>query len=434
MSSRGARGSVEALPSGSFRVRVSTASGERTSHTYATKEEAERMRHALVAVLGESKPEPIGGVTFGAFLSKLLDRRELARIVSVESERSIKRNYLDASDIATRPIASITTPDLGRVLERGARQRIKRPHPRAGNLPSRNMLKHIRALLSITFTAAVRAGLLQVNPCSALALPTAHQEIEPWTYLKPDEQRRLLECEAIPEGERLIVKVALGTGIRQSEQWKLKLDDVVIGDEPHILIRRPKNKRTRKVPLFGLALDAMRRWLEVLSTYSRVNPFGLVFPTATGCRRQARKPPRGWRDHLAAAGLVDPKGRHDGRPVRWHDLRHTCASSLVASWWGERWPIYEVSKLLGHSSVKVTERYAHLAESVLDERAARTHGRFRAHDFPKSGLTSGSPSTNSATSNLRVGGSNPSGRAAGDHGEPGGWAATASLSSLGTSS
>ena len=51
------------------------------------------------------------------------------------------------------------------------------------------------------------------------------------------------------------------------------------------------------------------------------------------------------------------------RKVRFHDLRHTCASHLVMGTWGRRWSIEEVSKFLGHSDIQVTQRYAHLAAS-----------------------------------------------------------------------
>jgi len=61
------------------------------------------------------------------------------------------------------------------------------------------------------------------------------------------------------------------------------------------------------------------------------------------------------------------------REVWWHLLRHTCATSLLCGWWGRRWSLDEVSKLLGHSSVKVTERYAHLLDSALAGIAAESH-------------------------------------------------------------
>jgi Phage integrase family len=61
------------------------------------------------------------------------------------------------------------------------------------------------------------------------------------------------------------------------------------------------------------------------------------------------------------------------RHVRWHDLRHTFASSLVAGvWGGDAWRLDEVRDLLGHSSVTVTEQYAHLAPSALAKSAAAT--------------------------------------------------------------
>ena len=70
-----------------------------------------------------------------------------------------------------------------------------------------------------------------------------------------------------------------------------------------------------------------------------------------------------FREYLSAAGIT--------RPVRWHDLRHTCASALLQGQWGDKWTIEEVSAQLGHSSISVTERYAHLGETVLKKAAKK---------------------------------------------------------------
>jgi integrase len=142
-----------------------------------------------------------------------------------------------------------------------------------------------------------------------------------------------------------------------------------------------KNGRIRRVPLFGLGLEACRTWLEALPTYvssakistARANAQGLFAPTRHGACRHKRRfsttidgRPASWTDVVRIAGL--------GRRVRWHDLRHTCASFLVAGWWGRRWSLEEVKELLGHSSIKMTERYAHLAESALQRAARETSG------------------------------------------------------------
>ena len=61
---------------------------------------------------------------------------------------------------------------------------------------------------------------------------------------------------------------------------------------------------------------------------------------------------RAWDNARKAAGLPD---------VRLHDLRHSMASNMVNS--GRS--IYEVAKVLGHSQLKTTQRYAHLSQETL---------------------------------------------------------------------
>ncbi|HTN83636.1 MAG TPA: site-specific integrase, partial [Sorangium sp.] len=198
--------------------------------------------------------------------------------------------------------------------------------------------------------------------------------VELWTYLEPDEQHRLRTSSAIPEADCRIILFALLTGVRQGEQCNLELADLRL-DPVHVVVRfgsknqPPKNGKIRRVYLSADAIDVCRRWLALLPSYAPRNPEALVFPGArdgrvskgknplirseivtlpTGTGRRKQKKVDLFDRHLAAAGIT--------RPVRWHDLRHSCASSLVAGWWGRRWTLEEVREHLGHTSIASTHR------------------------------------------------------------------------------
>ncbi len=72
-----------------------------------------------------------------------------------------------------------------------------------------------------------------------------------------------------------------------------------------------------------------------------------------------RNPFASWKTALRNAG-VDPT-------TRIHDLRHTFASRLVS----KGVPIFDVSKLLGHKSITMTMRYAHLAPEAFESAIAK---------------------------------------------------------------
>ena len=269
---------------------------------------------------------------------------------------------------------------------------IRRQRRKLGKSTIQNALNLLRA----AFEMAVERQVLGSNPASGVKVPrrvaATHQ---PWTYLLLEEQDAIWACKAIPEHHYLWMQVAVGTGMREGEQFNLLLSDVHMDVQPPEIVVRygskaagPKSTRgklkIRHVPLFGLGLRAMQRWLELLPSYCRKNPLGLVFPGPTGARRQPGKhlhvtrrdpetkkpkPVDPMPEYLAAAGIVVDR-RHDRKSVRWHDLRHTCAAALVSGMWGRRWSLEEVKGLLGHESITTTERYAHLAQSALKTAAA----------------------------------------------------------------
>ncbi|MFI5300128.1 MAG: tyrosine-type recombinase/integrase, partial [Polyangiales bacterium] len=132
--------------------------------------------------------------------------------------------------------------------------------------------------------------------------------------------------------------------------------------------------RDRNAALFD---DRFHAWLELLPTYAPNNPLGLMFPkpimesggggrgSKGGFRRYTGKSPTSWKKAKQALG--------PDRKLWWHLLRHTCATALICGWWGRKWTLDEVAKLLGHKSVRTTEMYAHFLDSTLTDLAAETH-------------------------------------------------------------
>jgi site-specific recombinase XerC len=235
---------------------------------------------------------------------------------------------------------------------------------------------------------AARKGFMVGNPCGPVKLPAERRTHDPWTYLLMPEQDRILSVD-IPEADHYLIRFALYSGLREGEQLSLRLPDFHLGDA-EIVVRYgggtdpTKAGKVKTIPLLRSGAEALAEWLRILPRFCSDNPRRLVFPGPLGGMRDVGHPLRrsswkdgrrstwdGWEDALAKAGII-PEDRHDGRPVRWHDLRHTCASSLVAGWWGEPWRLEDLRVLLRHSSVKVTEKYAHLAPKAIAGLAART--------------------------------------------------------------
>ena len=109
-----------------------------------------------------------------------------------------------------------------------------------------------------------------------------------------------------------------------------------------------KSKRIRAIPLNASALEV----LDLLGTEGKSEHLFINLQTG----EQLTSVNRVWSRLRIKAGLPH---------LRLHDLRHQFASFLVNN--GRT--LYEVQKILGHSDAKVTERYAHLSLSTLQDAA-----------------------------------------------------------------
>lgn len=208
--------------------------------------------------------------------------------------------------------------------------------------------------------------LIAANPFVKLKVPRvagAKRTQATWTVLYPDEQLALLD--EVRDEEYHFVAFALHSGLRLSEIINLHKSDIDL-DAGIVTVRRskggllPKSGEPRHVPLIGLAWQAARSALETSRSV-------WAFPSPrTGKKRYDGKQPHEWRLWLRAAGLK--------RRVRFHDLRHTCATSLLAGWWGRTWKLKEVQQIMGHAQQSTTERYAHLLDDTLFKAGRETAG------------------------------------------------------------
>lgn len=202
------------------------------------------------------------------------------------------------------------------------------------------------AVLSRCLTCAEEWGELEAVP------KMKRLRVEPRTieFLSERECRRLLSYREESVLHSMIA-AARYTGMRNAELRALRWSDVDF-DRQQISVRHafslneltsPKNNRVRHIPMAG-------GLCRVLA--SRRKQDGFVF-----CDRDGSPIP--YDTTLSALRRVCRKT--GVRRIGWHVIRHTFASHLVT----RGVPIRAVQQLLGHASIVMTERYAHLAPSTL---------------------------------------------------------------------
>jgi integrase len=137
-----------------------------------------------------------------------------------------------------------------------------------------------------------------------------------------------------------LVQVLVDTGMRLGESLRLKFDD--INFESNLLtIWITKSNRPRSLPMTTRVKDI----LQARKKDKKIKPFNLSMFQAENAWKSTRK----------------KMGLEKDKEFVLHDLRHTCASRLV----NKGVDLYVVKEWLGHSTIQVTEKYAHLAPGKL---------------------------------------------------------------------
>ena len=200
------------------------------------------------------------------------------------------------------------------------------------------------ALLSAAINDAIEDGY----PGPSVVKGRKLREPEGRTHwLTREEVVRLMDAARQTDQPALAdwIQVAAHTGLRAGELAAMQWQHIAL-ERLTVSVTTAKSQRSRTVPLTAEALTAIQRQPK-RSMFVWTHENGLPIKDVRGSLARACQ--------IAGIERITP-----------HVLRHTCANWLVQA----GVPLYTVQKWLGHSTLKMTERYAHLAPEHLLEGVA----------------------------------------------------------------
>jgi integrase len=242
--------------------------------------------------------------------------------------------------------------------------------------------QHLRTCLRVALGTAVKWNLLQRNAaalCDAPRLPDRH------VRAMTEEEMGAFEKAARGHPFEAAFVVALATGAREAEilglQWPrvdLEKRQIEIAVQlqrinSKLVLTSPKTRKSARTVLLcdvaakALTAHKMRQETDKRLASTRWQDLGFVFANpCTGTPLDARTLVRYFHQVLDAAGITN---------LRFHDLRHSCASFLLA----QGVPVKMISEMLGHSSTSFTmDVYGHVLPKLQQQAATEMDAVFEA--------------------------------------------------------
>ncbi|WP_054075036.1 tyrosine-type recombinase/integrase [Comamonas testosteroni] len=250
-------------------------------------------------------------------------------------------------------LSEVTTDLVTRSMDK-----LKKSKTRLGKSPApATVLRYLMALSHAFNVARKQWNWCESSPVENVQRPKVKNERT--RYLTDAEREALLRaCKNSPNADLyLVVLLAISTGMRKGEIMGMRWQDIHTAPDQsftRVHLTKTKNDKARSVLLTSPALELMEeRRIKQIDSLQAKAATGLIFPSAVNANQPVdlRKP---WGSALQAAGIEE---------FRFHDLRHTTASYLAMN--GAS--LLSISKVLGHQTTKMTERYSHLATSHIDE-------------------------------------------------------------------
>lgn len=342
---------LRVMASGKKSYMVQYRSGGRTRrvtfgrHGTITPDEARKKARELLGAVakGENPAEEAATQRKSPTMASLCERF-MAEHVAHRCKPSTQAEYRRSVDFFIKP--AIGAHRVGDV----ARPDIAKLHHDLRHIPYQ--ANRTLGVLSKLFNLAEVWGLRPdgSSPCRHVK---KYREDKRERYLSPEELSRLgaalveIEAESVETRSAVnAIRLLVLTGCRLGEIQTLKWS-YVVGN----MLKLPDSKTGAKTIYLGPAALAALTKIERLPD----NPYVITGKLPGQHLTDMQRP---WRRIRTRAGLDD---------VRIHDLRHSFASMAVAH--GESLPM--IGKLLGHSQVQTTARYAHLADDPMQAAAAR---------------------------------------------------------------
>jgi site-specific recombinase XerD len=336
------RGVFEKVPgSGEWWIRHTDAQGRFRREKAGTKGAAIDLyrKRKTEALMGKKLPEKLRRATV-TFADIARDALEYCKAHKVPDAARADRWHMETilGWFRDRAASDVVPQDIERRLSELAEKNDLKPAT----------VNRYRALLSLTYSIAMRNGKVASNPARLVRLRKENNARV--RFLSADEETALRAKirETYTDGEPEF-DLALNTGMRRGEQYRLRWQDVNL-KTGILTIPCSKHGEKRYIPLNSAARAALG------ALWQRRTAPGYVCP---GVEAERSRDWRRWFEGaILSAGVEN---------FRWHDLRHTFASRLVMAGVDLR----SVQELLGHKTIAMTVRYSHLAPRHLQEAVER---------------------------------------------------------------
>jgi integrase/recombinase XerD len=221
-----------------------------------------------------------------------------------------------------------------------------RPSLRDGGQVSEKTVYHELRSVRLLVDHLLGAGVLAIDPFAGFEMDYPKGRSRRVILAKTEISELYAACEN--RGERALLSLAYGCGLRVGEIEKINREDIRIG-QGLVLVQNGKNGKRRAVPIGGGVAKDLARQLE------RLDPGKAFLRNSKGHRLRSFTAQK-WLKRLAQRAEIT-------RPVTAHVLRHSIASHLLE----EGLAVEEVRVFLGHALLATTEIYTQVKEVQIRE-------------------------------------------------------------------